>query len=554
MQKSQSRPKKKTHIPTSPVAAGGTSSQTRKSFWHLLLQDRSSGKHLLGGLALVLLEVLVEQLAQLVDLVLEAGGGDPAPLGVEQLAGNTGAALGDVQVEDLVGFVLNIGELTAVNGIEDGTSVLQWATLTASGGASANPAGVEQPGVSLVFGDLVGQHAGVAHGVQSQEGLSEARREGSLGLRNTILSTSHLGGVSGDEVEHGLLSGELGDRGEDTTGVAGKQDDVGGVLLADAGDEGVVDVLNGVGAAGVLGEGGIVVVDNTGGRVEDNVLQDGSEADGVENVGLLLSGQTNALGVAATLDVEDTLVGPAVLVITDQSTLGVGRQRRLTSSGQTEEDGDVAIGALVGGGVQGQDVVLDGHLVEEDGEDTLLHFTGILGTQDDHLLLGKVDSNGGGRGHTLGEAVSREGTGVVDDIVRVEVLELLLGRTDEHVAHEQGMVGTGADNADVDTVSLIPASKAVNNVDTVPGVEVVDCTLAVDAPDLEETLATDDITPRDPVRECGEPEGWPRQRGRGVAQRKSGPRNKWKCLQMRKRGFAEQNHLRPSCPFLAAFL
>lgn len=121
----------------------------------------------------------------------------------------------------------------------------------------------------------------------------------------------------------------------------------------------------------VLGEGGVVVVDLTGLGVEDDVLEDGAKADGAVNVGLLLGGQTNGLGVAAALDVEDTLVGPAVLVVTDEGTLGVGREGGLASTGKTEEDGDVAVLALVGRGVEGEDVVLDGHLVEEDGEDTL---------------------------------------------------------------------------------------------------------------------------------------------------------------------------------------
>lgn len=173
-----------------------------------------------------------------------------------------------------------------------------------------------------------------------------------------------------------------------------------------------------------------------------------------------------------------------MLVITDERTLRISGQSGLASTGETEEDGDVAILALVGGRVQSQNVVLNRHLVEEHGEDTLLHLTGILRAEDDHLLVGKVDGNGGGRGHTLGVAVGRERTGVVDHVVGVEVLELLGRRADEHVAHEEGMVGTGADDPDADPVSLIPAGKAVDDVDAVARVEIVDSAFAVDAPDL----------------------------------------------------------------------
>jgi len=449
------------------------------------LNDGGSGDDVLGGLALVLLEVLEEEAAELADLGLEGlGTGGPGSLGVEELGGDAGAGLGNLEVEDLVVLVLDLGELAAVDGVEDGASVLEGATLAALGETGSDPAGVEEPGVGAVGLDLLGEHLGVAHGVQGQEGLGEAGGEGSLGLENTVLSTSHLGGVTRDEVEHGLGAAELGDGGEDTTSIAGEEDDVLGVVGRQARNLGVADVLDGVGAASVLSKSGVVVVDLTGLGVEDNVLEDGAEADGVENIGLLLGGETNGLGVAAALNVEDTAVGPDVLVVTDQGTVGVSREGGLASAGKTEEEGDIAILALVGRGVEGEDVVLDGALVEHDSEDTLLHLTGILGTEDDHLLLGEVDSNGGTGGHTLSVAVGGERASVVDGVVGVEVLQLLTGRADKHVAHEESMVGAGADNADLDAVTLIPAGITVNDVDAIPGVEVIDSTLTVDLPDL----------------------------------------------------------------------
>lgn len=114
--------------------------------------------------------------------------------------------------------------------------------------------------------------------------------------------------------------------------------------------------------------------------------------------------------------------------------------------------------------------MLNRHLVEENSEDTLLHLTSVLSTKDDHLLLVEVDGHGGGRGHTLSVSVGRELAGVVDGVVGVEVLELLTRRADEHVAHEESMVGAGANNTDADSVLLIPAGVAINDVDAVSGV------------------------------------------------------------------------------------
>ena len=50
------------------------------------------------------------------------------------------------------------------------------------------------------------------------------------------------------------------------------------------------------------------------------------------------------------------------------------------------------------------------------------------------------------------------------------------------------MVSPGADNTDVESVSLIPASESVDDIDAAPGVEVVDGPLSIDAPDLQRRL------------------------------------------------------------------
>jgi hypothetical protein len=88
--------------------------------------------------------------------------------------------------------------------------------------------------------------------VKGEEGLGEAGGEGSLRLGDALLGTSHLGGVAGDEVEHDLLGVELTDGWEDTTGVAGEENDVGGVVGGNTWDLGVLDEFNGVGAGIII--------------------------------------------------------------------------------------------------------------------------------------------------------------------------------------------------------------------------------------------------------------------------------------------------------------
>lgn len=47
------------------------------------------------------------------------------------------------------------------------------------------------------------------------------------------------------------------------------------------------------------------------------------------------------------------------------------------------------------------------------------------------------------------------------------------------------MVGTGANNANVDAIFLVPAGEAIDDVDSVSGVEVVDGSFSIDFPYLD---------------------------------------------------------------------
>ena len=50
------------------------------------------------------------------------------------------------------------------------------------------------------------------------------------------------------------------------------------------------------------------------------------------------------------------------------------------------------------------------------------------------------------------------------------------------------MVCSRADNADVDPVSLVPSCKAIDDVNAVSRVEIIDSSFTVDFPDLEDIL------------------------------------------------------------------
>ena len=128
--------------------------------------------------------------------------------------------------------------------------------------------------------------------------------------------------------------------------------------------------------------------------------------------------------------------------------------------------------------------MLDGHFVEENSENTLLHLTSILGSKDNHFHFCKVDGNRCGRRHTGGISVGREGTGIVNDIVWMETFEFLRRWSDKHVTHEESVVGTGTNDPNPDAETFVPSCEAIHHVDAISRVQIIDGTLAVDSPYL----------------------------------------------------------------------
>ncbi len=278
---------------------------------------------------------------------------------------------------------------------------------------------------------------------------------------------------------HGLGLGEFGDGWEDAEGVAGEEDDVGGVV-GDAGDLGVVDEFDGVGSSGILGEGGVSKVDIVV-VVVDDVFEDGSVVEGVVDIGFGFGAEVDGFGVASAFDVEDSGIGPDVFVVADEFAIWVGGEGGFAGAGEAEEDsGAIGLGICDGGAVHGE-VAFLGHKEVHEGEDAFFHFARVFGAEDDHFFFLEADVDGGFGGHAGGEAVGGELSGVVDgEVGLAKVGEFFFRGGDEHDGHEEGVVGAGADDADLDSVLRVPACKGVDDVNLVTSVEVVLGSFAVD--------------------------------------------------------------------------
>lgn len=251
-----------------------------------------------------------------------------------------------------------------------------------------------------------------------------------------------------------LLRGQFRNGWEDTESVTSQHDDVGWLTIDDAWNLSIGNELNRICATSIFGDADIFVIGGTVQRIVDNILENATKADSIEDLRFFLGGKIDTFGIAATFDVEDTSVRPDVFVITDEEAIGISRECSFSGSRETEEQSDVTvIFADIGRRVQRQLTELDGLKVmlfsghmnksvdinrwketHHHREDTLFHLSSIFSTKNNHFHAFEVDFDRGGRTHALCEAVCWELASIVNDkIWFTKVGELFFGRPNEHV-------------------------------------------------------------------------------------------------------------------------
>ena len=176
--------------------------------------------------------------------------------------------------------------------------------------------------------------------MQLEERLTEASGEGGSRLCDAALCTGELSGKAREEVVLSLLGSEDRYGRQYAERVRGKEDYVlGSGTRRNAVDvlRDFLDVLDGIGNTGVLGNALVVEVDNAV-FFYGYVLEKRVSLDSVVDVGLALLVKTDNLSIAAALKVEYAVVVPAVLVVADKQTLGVGGKGGLACTRKSEED------------------------------------------------------------------------------------------------------------------------------------------------------------------------------------------------------------------------
>ena len=233
-------------------------------------------------------------------------------------------------------------------------------------------------------------------------------------------------------------------------------------------------MLHGIGHARVVRDRDVVVV-GFAVLIEHHVFANGAKADSVEDLGLVEGVQALAFCVAATLDVEDTHVGPTVLVVADQQARGIGRKRGLARAGQAKEHGSlVRDGIHAGRAMHGQHVVLDGQQVIHNAEDGLFDLAGVAGTRDQNHALLEVDDHGGAGVEALDGRVALVARRGEHAEVRLAGARDFAGeRAGEHLLNEERLAGTLAGDEQAARVVAVGAGHAAGD-EHIALVEIVD--------------------------------------------------------------------------------
>ena len=197
-----------------------------------------------------------------------------------------------------------------------------------------------------------------------------------------------------------------------------------------------------------------------------NVLKQCVTLDGVVDVRFALFVEVDNLCIATTFEVEHALIVPSVLIVTDKKTLRVGRKCGLSCSWQTEEDSGV-LTILVGicrtvhwcDALQWQVVVLH-------WEHTFLHLATIPCVYDYLFAVCGVESNAGFRVQSEFLVVFHLCLwGVVNNEIRLEILQFFCCRTDEHVCYEVCLPCHFHNEAHWKTCRLVSATECINHVE-----------------------------------------------------------------------------------------
>ena len=269
--------------------------------------------------------------------------------------------------------------------------------------------------------------------MQLQECLAEACREGRSRLGNSALGSCKFCSKSGQEIVLSLLWCQNRYWRKYAECVCGQEDNILSCRCRRNRANDVLNVVDRIRYTSILGYALIIEV-NFAFCINSNVLKQSVTSDRIVDIRLRLFVQVDNFCIAAALEVEYSVVVPAVLVITDQKTFRVCGKCCFSCSGVHH------------------------------GEDTFLHLSAVPCVDDNLLTACDVEYYCCLRVQTQLFVILNFCFGcVVYNEIWLEVLKLFCCRFDEHVSYEMCLPSYLNDEADSHTGIFICTAECIYN-------------------------------------------------------------------------------------------
>ena len=199
--------------------------------------------------------------------------------------------------------------------------------------------------------------------------------------------------------------------------------------------------------------------------IKSNILKKRISLDRIVNIWLGFLVQIDDLRIASTFKIEDSIIIPSMLVVTDQKTLRIGRKSCLSCSGKSEENRciftiHICICRTMHGGNS-----LKRQIVIHHGEHPFFHLSAVPCVDNNLLTACDIKHNGRLRIQPKLFIIFHFRLGrIIYDEIWLELFKLLFRRLDKHIGNEMCLPCNFHNEADRHTGILVCSAECVHNV------------------------------------------------------------------------------------------
>ena len=198
--------------------------------------------------------------------------------------------------------------------------------------------------------------------------------------------------------------------------------------------------------------------------IKSNIFKKRISLDRIVDIRLGLFIQVDYLGIASTFKIEDAVVIPAMLIVSNQKTFWICRKCCFSGSGKSEEDCCIfTVHISVCRTVHGSNP-LQRKVIVHHGEHTLLHFSAVPCIDNNLLTTCDIEHNSClGIQSKLFVVFNFRFGSIIYDEIRLEIFKLFFRRLDKHIRNKVCLPCHFHNKTDRHTCILVSSAERIDN-------------------------------------------------------------------------------------------